>query len=154
MHYEVWRLFTGPMFMPGVISWFMAQIFKMFYYYRIHRQWNRGWLLMAGGMPSAHSALIMATTVTAGLHEGFDSLIFGGLLAITLIVMHDAAGVRQEAGNQARAINKIVEHFFVDGEIDINRLKELIGHRPIEVLAGAGLGILVAVGYNLLRYGV
>lgn len=152
MHYDVWRMFLGPAFIPGLLSWFFAQVFKLIYFYRIHRRWNRGWLLMAGGMPSAHSALIMSTTTTAGMIAGFDSLIFAGMLAVSLIVMHDAAGVRQEAGNQARAINRLVERFFTDREFDFEKLKEVIGHRPIEVLAGAALGIAVAVAYNLIWY--
>src|SRR5690554_40081 len=101
----------------------------------------------SGGMPSSHSSFSMALTTTIGKMYNWDSPLFAVSLAFALIVMYDAAGVRRAAGKQAIILNKIIHDIHENKKLTEERLKELIGHTPIEVFMGALLGILVA---NLL----
>ena len=99
-----------------------------------------------GGMPSSHSALVTALSVSVGLSEGFYSAAFAICAALSLVVMYDASGIRRAAGKQAEMINAIVEAWDEkDQLVKEIKLKELLGHTPLEVLAGALLGIIVAM---------
>jgi len=98
-----------------------------------------------GGMPSSHSALVTALTTAVGFSEGFASAAFAICCALSLIVMYDASGIRRAAGKQAEMINAIVEAWNEkDPLVKEIKLKELLGHTPLEVAAGAILGIVVA----------
>lgn len=145
---QVWE---NPVFIPGLIAWFLAQLLKTLINWRINRHlsWER--MVGAGGMPSSHSALVVCATVMLGLTQGFDSPLVGMMAIVALVVMYDASGVRKETGKQAKVINDLMERLFSAEEIDDALLKELIGHEPIEVFCGAILGVLVAIGcYYLL----
>jgi acid phosphatase family membrane protein YuiD len=99
----------------------------------------------SGGMPSSHSAFIVSLAVTIGKNEGWDSMLFGMAVAVSLIVMYDAAGVRRAAGKQAEVLNKLILSLN-DRQINFNeKLKELLGHSPLEVIAGAFLGIVIGL---------
>jgi len=99
-----------------------------------------------GGMPSSHSSLVTALTTSVGLNEGFASAAFAICAALSLIVMYDASGIRRAAGKQAEMINAIVEAWNEkDPLMKEIKLKELLGHTPLEVMAGAVLGIVVAL---------
>ncbi len=93
-----------------------------------------------GGFPSAHSASVSSLTVLVGLSEGFSSPLFGVTAFFSLIVMYDAAGIRRAAGEQAKILNAIIEELFSGHPISKNKLKELLGHTPFEVITGAILG--------------
>jgi hypothetical protein len=131
-------------FWVAVIAWALAQLIKLLIDFMQNKRPNIILFFSSGGMPSSHSAFVCALTVHVGLTTGFDTAVFAICLVSAIIVMHDAAGVRRAAGKQAEAINMLVERF--DGlgiELD-NKLKEMIGHSPLEVMAGAVLGITVA----------
>ena len=98
-------------------------------------------------MPSSHSAFVTSLATVAALSRGFDSLEFAICVIFASIVMYDAAGVRRAAGKQARVLNQIIEN---DGDINIQeKLVELLGHTPVEVLAGGVVGVLMAIAlYN------
>jgi len=99
-----------------------------------------------GGMPSSHSTLVAALATSVGLVEGFNSAAFAICAALSLIVMYDASGIRRAAGKQAEMINAIVEAWDEnDPLVKEIKLKELLGHTPVEVVAGAILGIIIAV---------
>ncbi|MFA4858974.1 MAG: divergent PAP2 family protein [Candidatus Margulisiibacteriota bacterium] len=132
-----------------VVAWFLAQVIKVFYYWVKDKKFNLLHLLEAGGMPSAHSATVSSLTISLGLVFGWDSPLFVISLVLALVVMYDAAGVRLEAGRQALLLNKIVEEIYAADKEKIKKLKELIGHTPLEVVAGAAIGILIA----FLMYG-
>ena len=102
-------------------------------------------LVSAGGMPSSHSALVGALATGVGLQKGWGSNEFAIACLFAVIVMYDAAGVRQAAGKQARILNQLVDELFQE-EHNLNqeRLKELLGHTPVQVLAGLALGITIA----------
>lgn len=99
-----------------------------------------------GGMPSSHSTIVCSLTVCIGLYEGFNTSIFVVCCVLSLIVMYDASGVRRAAGEQAKMINMIVDAWEErDPVLKEKKLKELLGHTPLEVLGGAFLGIIVAI---------
>ncbi len=102
-------------------------------------------LIASGGMPSSHTAIITAVATSIGLAYGFDSALFALAAVVSLVVMYDASGVRRQAGRHAMLINTIIENIEDTGIKLDRKLKTLLGHSPIEVLAGAILGILVAV---------
>ncbi|MFM7278128.1 MAG: divergent PAP2 family protein [Microcystis aeruginosa] len=104
------------------------------------------YLVSSGGMPSAHSALVGALATGVGLQVGWSSAEFAIAALFAVIVMYDAAGVRQAAGKQARILNQIIDEMFQGGkEFNEERLKELIGHTPFQVLVGLSLGIGIAM---------
>jgi len=101
--------------------------------------------MSSGGMPSSHSSFVTAVTTVIGLTEGFDSLIFALGAIVSLIVMYDASGVRRAAGNQAKVINDILASIENSGINLDKKLKEMLGHTPVEVAAGGVLGIVIAL---------
>ncbi len=96
-------------------------------------------------MPSSHSASVAALSTAVGLQEGFTSALFGVTLYFSLIVMYDAAGLRRAAGRQAMVLNRLIERHFEHPEGDAQKLMELLGHTPLEVLVGASLGVFSAL---------
>jgi acid phosphatase family membrane protein YuiD len=108
-------------------------------------KWEWARFYEAGGMPSSHSAMVTALATASGLVNGWSSSIFTITAIFSIIVMYDAMGVRRAAGNQAKILNQIMEEMGrQDGQQNIKALKELIGHTPAEVDAGAALGIIMA----------
>jgi len=101
-------------------------------------------LVETGGMPSAHSALVTALAAGVGQTSGWETPEFAIAVLFAVIVMYDATGVRQAAGKQARILNQIVDEFFHDAEFNEERLKELLGHTPVQVIAGCMLGIVIS----------
>ena len=99
-------------------------------------------------MPSSHSALVASLATAIGLKEGFNSVNTALAIIFAFVVMYDAAGVRLAASRQAATLNKMIDELFEEGEFHQERLKELLGHTPIEVFVGAGLGIFLAVILN------
>lgn len=129
------------------IAWFLAQAWKVVETLIFHKKINFKRFIETGGMPSSHTSSVISLLTMVGLVEGISSTYFAVTSIFALIVMYDAAGVRRAAGKQAAVLNKMVENIKnKDGKkiIDEN-LKELLGHTPKEVLAGAVLGVVVAV---------
>ena len=102
------------------------------------------WLIGTGGMPSTHAAGVSALSFAIGLHTGFDSPLFAVAVAFTIITLFDAQGVRRWSGRQAQVLNKMIEDMYFQRRIQEQRLKELLGHTPLEVLAGVCVGLLTA----------
>lgn len=127
----------------GIVAWLLAQVLKPPLEYLRKGKWSWGYLLSAGGMPSSHSALMVGTTVGIGLHVGFDTPVFAMAIAITMIVLYDAAGVRREAGRHAALINIVIDEMFSGHPISQKQLREVLGHTPMEVIGGVILGIVV-----------
>ncbi|XVF80239.1 hypothetical protein PTKIN_Ptkin15bG0055100 [Pterospermum kingtungense] len=137
-------LAANPTFVSGLLAWFIAQSMKMFLNFFIERKWDFRILFASGGMPSSHSALCTALTTSVAICHGIADSLFPVCLGFSLIVMYDAIGVRRHAGMQAAVLNMIVEDLFQGHPISQRKLKELLGHTPSQVLAGAMLGIFVA----------
>ena len=126
-----------------VLTWFCIQVFKVVWDLVTTKKFNFKRILGAGGMPSSHTAIVVSLSVMIGKEFGFDSPIFALSTIFAFIVMYDAAGVRRAAGKQARLLNKIVE---TPGLSDIEvqeRLVEVLGHTPFQVIVGAMIGIIV-----------
>ena len=127
------------------IAAMLAQILKFVWYIIVHRKVNFKIFTTTGGMPSSHSACVMALSFTVGYIEGLNSVIFAVALGYAFVVMYDAAGIRRSAGKIAATMNRVMEEFYAHrpsaaGE----KLKELLGHTPFEVFMGALLGIAVS----------
>ncbi len=108
-------------------------------------------LTQTGGMPSSHAALVTALALGVGRQEGWDSLLFAASVVFALIVMYDAAGIRQAAGHQARVLNRMIEEVFEDKAFNEPYLKELLGHTPFQVLMGSVVGA-ACVGVSILIF--
>lgn len=127
-----------------ILSWFIAQFLKFVFVILKYKKLDFRRLVGSGGMPSGHSAFMASLTTVAAKRFGFESFEFGLTLAMSFIVMYDATGVRRAAGKQAQVLNKII--FSQDNNLNVEeKLKELIGHTPVEVLAGALLGIALGL---------
>ncbi|MDR1699104.1 MAG: divergent PAP2 family protein [Prevotellaceae bacterium] len=129
----------------AIWAWFLAQLIKMLIELWRVKRLNWTLLIASGGMPSSHAAIITAVATSIGLTYGFDSALFALAAVVSLVVMYDASGVRRQAGKHAMLINTIIENIENTGIKLDKQLKTLLGHSPIEVFAGAILGILVAV---------
>lgn len=134
----------------GLLGAIIAQLIKFATLLIRERRIDVRTLVTTGGMPSSHTALVAGLTTSVGLLEGFSSTLFDVSLVFAMIVMYDAAGVRQAAGKQARIINRIIFDLQHSLSFKESHLKELLGHTPLEVIGGAILGILVALGLNAL----
>lgn len=123
---------------------FVAQALKLCIEYIRHGKINFRIVVGAGGMPSSHSALVAALATGIGQVQGWGSTEFAIATIFAIIVMYDAAGVRQAAGQQARILNQIVDEMFQENpEFNQDRLKELLGHTPFQVIVGSILGIAI-----------
>lgn len=131
-------------FFAVFLSWFLSQLIKVIRGIIQGRRINLRWLFHTGGMPSAHSATVSSLAMVVGLYYGFHSIPFLIALIFCVITMFDAAGVRRNVGRQATLLNKMIDDLYEKGEVPEKRLKELLGHTPVEVLAGAILGVLIA----------
>jgi acid phosphatase family membrane protein YuiD len=129
----------------ALIACFTAQGLKAIIELVRHRELNLKVLVETGGMPSAHSALVTALACGVGQTLGWASPMFAATSIFSIIVMYDAAGVRQAAGLQAKVLNQIIDELFQEKpEIREDRLKELLGHTPFQVIAGSALGVMIS----------
>lgn len=126
-----------------LLGWLIAQGSKIIIGLVQGRKFNFNWILRTGGMPSAHSAAVVALSLSAGKELGFSSPIFALAAIVALITMFDAQTWRRSIGVQAKILNRIMEDIQHKKKVEEDRLKELVGHTPIEVLAGTIIGITV-----------
>ncbi len=136
---------TNRYFWVPLLTGFFAQLLKALLFAVQRRRFDFRWLITTGGMPSSHSASVMALSTLVGLREGWGSPLFGVTLYFSVIVMYDAAGLRRAAGKQAAILNRIVDELSRTHAVPQERLMELLGHTPMEVLAGALLGVVVGL---------
>lgn len=122
----------------------LAQILKFVFGYIKNRRWDWVLLLRAGGMPSSHSALVAGVAHSLGLTQGFGSPFFALAFVLAVVVIYDATGIRRQAGKHAHIINKMITELASGHPLKQEQLGELLGHTPLEALAGTILGILVA----------
>jgi acid phosphatase family membrane protein YuiD len=138
------KITNNKVLMACVTAWLIAQILKIIITFYSSKKIDLTRLVGSGGMPSSHTSFVMALSTAIGRLYGWDSAIFAVSISFAFVVMYDAAGVRRAAGNQAKILNIIIEDLAHNKPIANEKLKELIGHTPKEVVAGAVLGILVA----------
>lgn len=128
-----------------LVAWAIAQAAKVTYTSVRQRGLNLRVLAETGGMPSSHSAIVMGLTAGVGKHAGVTSAAFAIALIFSFVVMYDAAGLRRAAGRQAEVLNRLVEDLVHMRGVQEAKLRELLGHTPVEVLVGAVLGVVVGL---------
>lgn len=128
-----------------VLAWLLAQTIKVFLGVIKEKRFNFRWFVGTGGMPSAHAAGVTALSSSIGLYAGFDSAFFALALIFTIVVVFDAQGVRRASGKQAEVLNKILDDIYWKKKIQEDRLKELLGHTPMQVLTGVAIGIFMSL---------
>ena len=127
------------------ILWFGIQLFKLIWDLATTKKFNFKRLMGAGGMPSSHSAVVAGLATLIGKYEGLNSAVFAVSLIMAFVVMYDACGVRRAAGKQAALLNKIVETPGLSGVQVSERLVEVLGHTPTQVIVGALIGVIVGL---------
>ena len=125
--------------------WFAIQTFKVIYDLVTTKKFNFKRIMGAGGMPSSHSAIVTGLATLIGKYEGVETPIFALALIVAFVVMYDACGVRRAAGKQAALLNKIVETPGLSGVQVSERLVEVLGHTPTQVIVGALIGVIVGL---------
>lgn len=144
------EFFEQSAFVTAVLAWFIAQAIKVVTVLITEKKFDFSRFVGSGGMPSSHSAFVTGLATAVGFSCGFLSELFSVSAVLALIVMYDAAGVRRAAGEQAKILNILIEEWgsqnYKNTEV---RLKELLGHTPMQVIAGAMLGIAIAIFRHL-----
>lgn len=150
---NIWKeLLENQVLVCAVVGWTVAQVLKTIIDFGLNQSFNPERLFGSGGMPSSHSATVCALTTASGMKYGVGSFEFAVSFVLAMIVMYDAMNVRMETGKQAKLLNRV---FFenileLDGVVLQERLKEYVGHTPVQVAAGAVLGIGVAAWVSML----
>lgn len=137
--------FHNGILWTSVAAWIIAQSIKVALGYVREKRFNFRWFVGTGGMPSSHAAGVSALATSIGVTFGFDSALFAITLIFTSIVLFDAQGVRLNAGKQAEILNKMLDDIYWQKKLDEEKLKEFLGHTPVEVWAGTFLGIMVSL---------
>ena len=132
-------------FWTSAAAWLIAQSIKVALGVFTEKRFNFRWFVGSGGMPSSHAAWVASLATSIGITYGFDSALFAITVIFTLTVMFDAQGSRLATGRQAEILNKMLDDIYWKKKLDEDKLKELIGHTPVEVFAGAFLGIVVSL---------
>ena len=133
---------TNPFLITSVSSWFIAQLIKTIIYAIINKKIDLTWMFSDGAMPSGHSATVSSLAVYSALACGTGSFRFAVTAILAIIVCHDATGVRRETGKQAVLLNELIKAFEVlsTEKLPEVKLKEFVGHTPVQVLAGILVG--------------
>lgn len=139
------NILENHVLLVAILACLVAQAFKLLIDIVKNHKLNFSSLVTAGGMPSAHSALVSSLATGIGLTAGWASTEFAIACLFAVIVMYDAAGVRQAAGKQAKILNQIIDEVFQGKEFNEEKLKELIGHTPFQVIVGLALGISISL---------
>lgn len=148
---DIGDIFNNSVLLVAVIACLIAQAAKLAVELLKNHKLDFRVLLTTGGMPSAHSALVTALATGVGQTAGWDSPEFAIATIFAIIVMYDAAGVRQAAGKQARVLNQMMDELFSEHpELNEDRLKELLGHTPFQVIVGSMLGVSISWFANTL----
>lgn len=145
MHSPLTDLLGNRVLWAAVAGWLVAQGIKVLLALIVTHKFEPSYLFASGGMPSSHSALVTGLATGAARVAGMGSVYFALAAVFAGVVMYDAAGVRRAVSKQARILNLMMDDFFHERGLDVHRLGELIGHTPVEVLAGAALGILLGL---------
>lgn len=141
------ELLDNQIFISAILGWFVAQVLKTLIHMIINKKFVAERMVGSGGMPSSHSSTVCALATAAGMKYGGGSFEFAIAVMLAIIVMYDAMGVRRETGKQGRVLNEMLEIFTNMGnQISAEeKLKEFVGHTPLQVLMGAILGIIIAL---------
>lgn len=131
--------------LPALLAWGIAQTVKVVLASVRQRHLDLRVLAQTGGMPSSHAAIVTGLTAAVGRINGVDSASFAIAVIFSLVVMYDAQGVRRAAGRQAAVLNRLIDDLVAQRGLREDRLRELLGHTPFQVLVGAALGVAVGL---------
>ena len=140
------ELFNNKIFMVAAAGWFAAQVIKTIIHFILSKEFVLERMVGSGGMPSSHSSTVSALATATYLEYGASSFEFAIAVILAIVVMHDARGVRRETGKQAILLNELIKSFDILGSKKLPevKLKEFVGHTPIQVFAGILLGVINA----------
>jgi len=139
------QILQNKIFITTIWAWFIAQSIKVAIGIIRQKKFDFRWFVGTGGMPSSHAAGASCLAMSIGLQHGFSSTYFALAASFAIVVMFDAQGVRRSTGKQATILNKVMEDIYWQGRIKEDRLRELVGHTPVEVIVGFLLGVTVAL---------
>lgn len=142
-------LFRNPYLLTSVAAWVCSQTLKVMTHAIVYKKWDFKRFFGDGGMPSAHTATVSSLAAFAGIAHGLASFEFAVCAILTIVICRDAVGVRYETGKQAQIINELRQMMESKATAEI-KLKEFVGHTPLQVLMGALLGIVVAIVMSLI----
>ncbi len=145
MTYIITDIIKNKIFMTTLSAWVIAQTIKVTIGVINQRRFDFRWFVGTGGMPSSHAAGASCLATAIGMDCGFNTVYFALAVSFAVVVMFDAQGVRRSSGRQARILNKIMDDIYWQGKIHEGRLRELVGHTPIEVIVGFLLGVTIAL---------
>ncbi len=148
---NIWNeLLSNQVLVSAVVGWTVAQVLKTMIDFALNRSINWERMVGSGGMPSSHSATVCGLTTAAAIRYGVGSFEFAVCFVLSMVVMYDATGVRRETGKQAKLLNSILMEnpLKLNAEVLQEKLKEYVGHTPLQVVAGAILGIGLALLIN------
>ena len=148
---KIWNeILSNQVLVSAVAGWIVAQVLKTMLDFALNRTINWERMVGSGGMPSYHSATVCGLTTAAALHYGVSSFEFAVCFVLSMVVMYDATGVRRETGKQAKLLNSILSEnpLKLNAEVLQEKLKEYVGHTLLQVVAGAILGICLALVIN------
>lgn len=132
-------------FIASAVAWFIAQALKMLISFIENKKIDWSLITASGGMPSSHSAFVVAATTMIGRKEGVESSVFALAVVLSFVVMYDAMHVRRAVGHIGQTLNQIINNFNKTGKVNVNNVKEILGHSPTQVFAGFLLGLLVGL---------
>lgn len=153
MNGYIYDLVTNPYLITALSSWAVAQVLKTIIYFIVNKKFDIHRLFGDGGMPSGHSATVTSLAVITALLNGMGSAAFAIAAILAIVVCHDAMGVRREAGKQAMVLNDLIEILSLSPKDELRevKLKEFVGHTPVQVFAGIFVGIANAfIMYNII----
>lgn len=155
----IFDIIFNDVLIVALAAWFVAQLAKIVVNAIVNKKFDLERLVGDGGMPSGHSATVTAAALMVGIKAGFASPVFGLALVFAIVVMHDAVGVRREAGKHARTLIELTDLFNEylaehDEEVKHEKLKTLVGHTPLQVFFGALTGVIVVVLYLWIFGGI
>jgi len=139
------QILQNKILLTTIFAWLCAQTIKVILALIREKKLDFRWFVGAGGMPSSHACGAACLATAIGLEYGFDTAYFALASAFAIVVMFDAQGVRRAAGRQASILNRIMEDIYWQGKVKETRLRELVGHTPVEVFMGFLLGVLIAL---------
>ncbi len=142
-------LISNNIVICALLGWGLSQLAKLVLHLIIHKKLDLQQIFANGGMPSSHSATVIAAATSAAIAYGLGSAPFAITVILAVIVMNDAAGVRWQTGQLSKAIKKLWDERSEKKELDI-KLKDVMGHRPLEIIVGAVVGFVIAITYALI----
>lgn len=128
-------------------AWFIAQAIKMILSFIENKQIDWSLATASGGMPSSHTAFVIAATTMIGKIEGMESSMFALAVVLSIVVMYDAMNVRRAVGHMGQTLNQIINNINKSGKVNVENVKEILGHSPLQVLAGLVLGLVVGMTF-------